>query len=309
MAFQLDNGAAQSIGSHVQALIERDMAVPDADFAARCLTHIGFHRLMAYWWPFQAGPNPNARFRSGASFDWIMTLYMFDQRFRSLLLEALSYVEISIRNQWSHQLVQKSVKGDYAHLDAGLFNPSYYSNNLQELERNYNRVRGQKGPGFQSATIWELVPTMPFGNLSKWYSSLTDRASRQSISVNYGIDETTFRSALRHLTSIRNTCAHHERIWNLTFNVKLRIPREMGGSGDTARAFNKAARGKVYNALVIIIHLMEIITPNGDWPERLCAFMESAAYRSIRHRAMGFPEGWREFAIWKRHMPQVKGVE
>ncbi len=292
----------------MKALIERGMAVPDADFAARCLTHIGFHRLMEYSWPFQTEPNPDALFRRCASFDQVMTLYTFDQRFRSLLLEALSYVEISIRNQWSRQLVQTSVKGEYAHLDDGLFNPSYYRSNLQGLERNYNRFRGQEEPDFHSASIWELAPTMSFGRLSKWYSILSDRAARHSISVNYGINEKTFHSALKHLTLIRNTCAHHKRIWNLTLNTKLRIPLEMGGSRDTARAFNKDARGKIYNALVIIIHLMEVITPNGDWPERLCAFIESTAYRSIPHRAMGFPEGWREFAIWKRHMPWESGV-
>ena len=190
------------------------MAVPDAAFATRCLAHIGYHRLMHYWSPLQTGPNPDATFQPGTSFSRVMTRYMFDQRLRSLLLEALSYVEISVRNQWSHQVAQSSGKGEFAHLDAILFDPKYYVDNLQELERDYTRVHKQGRTGFQSASIWDIVPTMSFGSLSKWYSSLADKNARQSISRNYGVDEATLKSILRHLTSVRNTCAHHEAIWD-----------------------------------------------------------------------------------------------
>ena len=65
-----------------------------------------------------------------------MTRYTFDQRLRSLLLEALSYIEISIRNQWSFHLVRRAASGEFAHLDAGLFNPKYYGVNLEDLKSN-----------------------------------------------------------------------------------------------------------------------------------------------------------------------------
>ena len=196
-----------------------------------------------------------------------------------------------------------------SHLDTGLFDPEYYSGNLQGPKRAYDQIRGSGGPDFQAARAWDLTPTMSFGNLSKWYSSLADRATRQSISNNYGLDEATLRSVLRHLTSIRNTCAHHERIWNLTVKPGLRIPRELGGSRETARSFNKNALGKVYNALVMITYLMEVITPNGDWPERLLTFREAEAYNSVPHSGMEFPTSWREFTIWQRHLTQEQESE
>ncbi len=90
------------------------MAVPDVDFAARCLTHIGYYRLVSYWLPFQSSPGTAAPFHAGTSFNRVMTRYMFDQRLRSLLLEALSYVEISVRNQWSLHVVLSSSKGEFA---------------------------------------------------------------------------------------------------------------------------------------------------------------------------------------------------
>ena len=93
------------------------MAVPDDGLATRWLTHIGYRRLSSYWWwLFQEEPSTIARFHTGTTFTDVMTRYTFDQRLRSLLLEALSYVEVSVRNHWSRQLAQTSSRGEHAHL-------------------------------------------------------------------------------------------------------------------------------------------------------------------------------------------------
>ena len=291
-----------STADQIQNLVDRGMIVPDAGFAARCLAHIGDYRLRSYWFPFQSSRERNAPFRSGISFDQVMALYMFDQRLRSLLLEALSHVEISVRNQWSHHAAQISSKADFAHLDASLFDPKYYAGNLQELERNYNQVYRQSSVGFQSASIWEVVATMSFGSLSKFYSSLTNQKVRQSISSNYGMDEAILENALKHFSQVRNICAHHERVWNRNIERGLKIPQRLGDSGYVANAFNKSIRRKIYNTLVIIVHLLDIIIPNGDWTERLLALL--AANGSVPYLSMGFPTGWREFPIWQKHLPR-----
>ena len=298
-----------STDDQIQDLVDRGMAVPDRDFAARCLTHVGYHRLVSYWRPFQVAETTDAKFHQDTRFSHVMACYMFDQRLRSLLLEALSYVEISVRNQWSQKLVLRSAKREFAHLDSALFKPKFYSSNLQELERNYNQIRTRDKRPFRDVNVWDVAPTMSFGNLSKWYASLADRSIRQSISDNYGFDEVTFRSVLRHLTSIRNTCAHHERIWNLTINPGLRIPQKLSGSEELANAFHAGAKGKIYNALVIIVHMVEIITPNGDWPERLLALKNANAYASIPETNLGFPPDWTEFPIWKKHMQNEDSAE
>ena len=76
------------------------MSVPDRAHAARCLSHIGFLRLSAYWEPLIQTGNPGSAvaFANGSSFDAVMSRYMFDHRLRSMLLEAFSYIEISIRH-------------------------------------------------------------------------------------------------------------------------------------------------------------------------------------------------------------------
>ena len=238
-----------------------------------------------------------------------MTRYTFDQRLGSLLLEALSDVEVSVRNHWSRQLAQTSSRGEHAHLDQGIFHPAHYSANLQELGRNYNRARRPRSPDFPSADIWEIVPTMPFGSLSKWYSSIADPATRRP---GRSYQATTVWTSppcavpLRYLTAVRNTCAHHERIWNMAINPGLQTPRRLGGSREDAMAFNRnpREREKTYNGIVMVTHLSEVITPTGNWPARLLAMREAQRFQSVPYHAMGFPEGWRKFAIWQRHLPR-----
>ena len=291
-----------STADQVQSLVDRGMVVPDAGLAARCLAHIGDYRLRSYWFPFQSSREGNEPFRAGTSFNQVIALYMFDQRLRSLLLEALSHVEISVRNQWSRHAAQISSKGEFAHLDAVLFDPKYYEGNLRELERNYNQVHRQNSVGFQSAIIWDVVATMSFGSLSKFYSSLTNQKVRQFISSNYGMDEAILENALKHFSQVRNNCAHHERVWNRNIERGLKIPQRLGDPGDVANAFNKSSRRKIYNTLVIIVYMLDIIIPNGDWAERLLALL--AANGSVPYLSMGFPTGWREFAIWQKHLPK-----
>lgn len=292
------------MAEQVQELIERGMDVSDRDYAGRCLTHIGFHRLASYWWSWQSSADSGSRFRQGASFDRVMTRYMFDQRLRSLLLEALSYIEIPIRNQWSFHLVRRAASGEFAHLDAGLFDPKYYGANLRQLRSNYETVLGKSRPDSRMSSIWDVALTMSFSSLSKWYSSLSDRSTRQDVANVYGIDEVVLRSVLRYLTSVRNICAHHERLWNASIEPGLRMPRRAGGSRELFLASNRDAPGKIYNGLVMVVHLLEGITPNGRWPERLVAFVESGHHRSVPIVNMGFPPNWRDFDIWRRHLPR-----
>lgn len=142
------------------------------------------------------------------------------------------------------------------------------------------------------------MPAMSFGQLSKWYSSLRNLAIRRAIARNYGVGEVILQPALHHLSKVRNICAHHDRLWDLTISSGFKIPRNLG---ETAAAFNPAAPHKIYNTLVMTAYQMGIITPNGNWTERFLVFKMADTYRHIPDADMGFPSHWRDFAIWRRH--------
>ena len=297
-----------SVADQIQFLSDQGMTFPNVPRAERTLSHVGFHRLSSYWKPLESPPvaASGPLFQGGTFFRTVLARYLFDQRLRSLLLEAFSFVEISVRTHWAYQLAHEFQYGEQAHLKATLFDPQYHGGNLKGLRRTYKQCGHQSTKDFQSRTIWDVLPSMSFGQLSKWYSSLTDRRIRQSISQVYGMDERTLVSALRHLTKVRNICAHHERLWDRRISTGLRLPKRLGNSTEAAAAFNRSVKdeGKVYNALVVTVHLMEVITPYGDWTERFVSLGKEEYFSSIPYKDMGFPSEWEDYAIWQRHQPK-----
>ena len=304
----VQQAAPISVTDQIQYLLAQGMALPNIEGAERTLNHVGFHRLSSYWKPFESPPGTGSGvlFKKGASFSEVLARYMFDQRLRSLLLEAFSYIEVSVRTNWAYQLAHSFQHGEFAHQKSMLFDQQYDKANVQELQRTCRQSGLLRANNFQSLTVWDVLPAMSFGQLSKWYSTLVDRTIRQSISQTYGMDERTLVSTLRHLTKFRNICAHHERIWNRRISTGLRIPKRIGTSIETANAFNRSDhdQGKLYNALVMTVHLMEVVTPNGDWTERFLALGEEKYFNSIPYQDMGFPSEWQEYAIWQRHLSQ-----
>ena len=291
-----------SPSDQVQNLVERGMTVSDRGIAERTLTHVGFQRLRSYWQPFESSTpsNHGNLFATGTQFRVILARYLFDQRLRSHMMEAFSFIEVSIRTQWARQLAHGFGHGDHAHQDPTLFN-RYHATNLAELQRTYEQITNRRGPNFSSQTLWDVIPAMSFGQLSKWYSNLIDRPIKQAISQTYGLDQSVLTSALQHLTAVRNICAHHERLWNVTLNAGLRIPTRLTTRPENAGAFNQQNRQKAYNAIVMTTHLMEVITPNGDWPERLLKIKEESK-SNVPEAQMGFPANWKTLDLWQKHL-------
>ena len=286
----------------VQNLVNRGMSITNQGLAERTLTHVGFQRMSEYWQPFETAYTGahGTLFAAGTNFSVILAQYLFDQRLRSHLMEAFSFIEVSIRTQWAQQLTHGFGHGDYAHQNPALFN-KYHASNLTELQRSYQNITKNKGPSFHTQTIWDVTRAMSFGQLSKWYSNLKGRAVRQAISQTYGIEQSVLSSALNHLTAVRNISAHHDRLWNTTIATVLRIPTTLTKNKENASAFNPNALNKVYNALVMTTHLMEVIAPNGDWGKRLVTLKDNSQSR-VPEALMGFPPNWKALDLWQKHL-------
>ena len=293
--------ALTSIPDQVQHLVNRGMVVDDRGVAERSLTHIGFERLSSYWTPLESTRQGRhgAQFRDRTTFMAVLGRYLFDQRLRSHMLDALSYIEISIRTDWARQLAYGH--GEQAHLDATLFN-KHHADNLKELASSYKRFTKDKGADISKVTILDVIHAMSFGQLSKWYANLSKRAIRQAIARRYGMSASILLPALQQLTEVRNICAHHDRLWDVKLNSSLKIPNTLGSDPDTPKAFNEQSLDKVYNAIVITTHLMEVITPNGNWIKRFLELCPAEPNRPVPKSNMGFPENWTDHAIWQRHL-------
>ena len=127
------------------------------------------------------------------------------------------------------------------------------------------------------------------GQLSKWYELLKFRKDRNVIAHIYGIDEKVLSPFLHHLTVIRNTCAHHSRLWNREFTVTMKIPTK---PVNLHQHFNRLADRKIYNTLVMTQHLLNVICPDHHWTQHINQLINK--YPHINCSAMGFPEKCRQ---------------
>lgn len=292
---------ATTHAQQVALLQQRGMVIDDTAAAEFYLLHLNYYRLGAYWLPFEAD-HATHHFRPGTRFDEVLNLYVFDRELRLLVLDAIERVEVSVRSQWAYQLAHRH--GPHAHLDVALaFKPHLWHGNLSKLSEEVSRSVEAFIKHLQSTyeealpPVWAVCEVMSLGLLSRWYNNLKPMPTRRAIAAAYGVDEKVLESWLRHLSLVRNTCAHHSRLWNREFTITPLLPRSKP-VGLSAQC--QVGSRKLYNALVILLHCMDVIAPQHHWRTRLKTLIAS---HDVPVVAMDFPIHWQQLPIWQDAVP------
>lgn len=286
--------------THVQQvalLQQRGMVVNDPAAVEFYLRHLNYYRLGAYWLPFEVD-HPSHVFRPGTHFEDVLNLYVFDRELRLLVLDAIERVEVSVRSQWAYQMAHRH--GPHSHLDVALaFKARHWRSNLDKLSEEVNRsdevfIKHLKTHYSEALPpTWAVCEVMSLGLLSRWYNNLKPMPTRRAIAATYGVDEKLLESWLRHLSLVRNTCAHHGRLWNREFTITPLLPRNKpGGMAVQCQAGSR----KLYNTLVILLYCMDVIAPQHHWRARLRGLVDQHA---IPLSAMDFPVDWERLPIWQ----------
>ena len=291
-------GPPTSSEEQLNRLLQRGMLIQDQDSAIWFLSNVNYYRFRGYLEPFIEKPTSNSLrpFLAGTTFDAAVERYIFDMHLRTLLMEAFSHIEVSMRTQWTYGLAYSQGGGKHAHLNPNLFG-SHYGENLATLKKEY-REHGKKlhHYDFQACPIWVISEIMSFGQLSRWYND-TDLDITKSIARHYQLNYRVVRSLLRPLTLVRNFCAHHELLWDRAIASPFKLPTQMGAFPAPRTFFNETETGKLYNTLVIIAYLTQAITAKTDWSRSLLALLNQ--FPNIPKDRMGFISDWQGLAIWQ----------
>lgn len=158
---------------------------------------------------------------------------------------------------------------------------------------NYYRLTGYWLPFEADHDTHQLTPGTTFDSVLNLY--LFDREFRlPALAKTYQMDQGMLKQFARHLTYVRNLCAHQSRVWNRKLTVTMPLPRTkptgLKDNMGTTRPRN------IYNTLVMLVHLLSVISPGNYWTERLIALLEK---HQIETSKMGFPADWRELPIWR----------
>ena len=296
---------ALTIPQQIAQLRTRGMAIGDIPFAEHYLGQINYYRLSAYWLPFESNHGTHA-FQTGTSFEQVLDLYIFDRELRLLVLDAIERIEIAIRTQLAYQLGHRY--GTHPHLNAALFkqtNPAKpwvwdHTKSVSQLEKDANDSKETFIKHLLARyaeplpPIWAAVEIMTLGQLSKWYANLQSGADRNLVAHGYDCDEINLTSFLHHLSTVRNLCAHHSRLWNREFIFTFKLPRQRPRA--LLSSFNAQQPRRIHNTLVMLVYLMNQIAPGHHWRQRLTDMLNR---HHIDPARMGFPIDWDARTIWR----------
>jgi len=294
---------ALTIDQQIAHLRAKGMTVQDEDRARYWLRHVSYYRLSAYWLYFEHPKDtPGPRFKPGVTFDNVTALYDFDRILRRLVMRGTEHVEVALRGSWAYQMGQL---GDgHSYLDSGLYA------DRKEFHKNLAKLAGEVGWSretyikhyrdcYDSPALppgWMVAEMMSFGQLSKWFSNLSDRALRTRISEPLGLPETVLVPLIRHVTDVRNICAHHGRLWNRGFLQPPKLAQKPQDLMQTLDQGATQAPAKLYNGLTMIAHVVRTVAPDSSWIGDLANHLKSHPTNDLG--AMGFPVDWVQRPLW-----------
>jgi abortive infection bacteriophage resistance protein len=211
-------------------LESRGLVIADRPAVENFLAHVNYYRLSGYCLAFEASRH---RFFPGTTFEAVRASYEFDVAIRDLLNEALEVVEVDLRTATAYHFGQ--AYGAYGHTLATSFFRHFRhadwitrvrdeANRSQELfvlhfQRTYTR--------FPDLPVWVGTEVMSFGMLSRMLSGLL-HSDLAEIVRRYGIKAATLKTWSHHLSYVRNSCAHHARVWNRVWSIKPDLPPMTG---------------------------------------------------------------------------------
>lgn len=310
---------------HLAKLKNRGLNIPDEARARRFLANISYFRLSAYTRPFYV-PNETAHhFLPNIGFDDVHMLYVFDRELRLLLTDAIERLEVALRAQLTNTLGEHY--GAHGYLAPGIFDSRYNHTWLidkltveaqaREVETFMAHYREKYTAAPTQPPIWMAMELLTFKAISNLFANLRDEQDTKRISQHFGWPHKVLTSWFRSLSDLRNLCAHHMRVWNREFGSRPVMPKKTpknwpqvpdaipsGAHKDATQTVNPQRR--LYLQLVVIETLMQVVSPESRWAERLVQLLD--AHPQVSRPHMGFPHRWESEAIWRDAVQTVRGV-
>lgn len=287
-----------------------DLSTPELkSFAKKTLQHDGYFNVInGYNKLFLITRTPEEQYKPGTTVNEIYALFLFDKKLRNIIFKYLLSVERNIKN-----LLANSFSQSYGHENYMLYN----NFDTQKRDANKNITAVISDFQYQIASrssdpvishylkkygyipLWVLNNILTFGQISKFYSVLKQH-DRQVVSKIFHIQDNQLESILYYLSSVRNFCAHGNRLYCyrtkrplIDFNAhsQLKIPQTDGVEFDYGKR-------DFFGVLIALYYVL----PTGEYKKLIKEiyrlFSNTRTKLSVITeedilREMGFPLDWR----------------
>ena len=282
-------------------LKQRGLQVTDEQEALQTLSVVSYFRIACYFRPLEINKQTH-EFRQGASWDQTMVLYKFDTSLRDMVFGAIRQIEVALRSRVNYYFSRNHTPFWFTQVDMAT-NGHLFAEHLSCVDRELHRSKEEfikehferyDKPSFPPA--WKTLETVSFGTLSKLYQNFFDKTDKKAVAEDFGLPQHEFLiSWMESLTSLRNFCAHHSRIWNRRYALKPKVPKTLS-SHKWLKNF-AFPPDKIYPQLCCIAYLLNAIDAQNTFTKDVKQLLQKNPL--VDATAMGFPKGWDKEPLWK----------
>lgn len=325
---------AIDVPAQLELLKLRGLIIQNEARAERFLQAVSFFRLSPYMRPFQQPEDIDHRFREGSQFGQLTRLYDFDRRLRLLTMDAIERVEIASRCVISNHM--GPTHGSHWYTNPLLFHPTFDHQRLlttlcgkqdtatREYMRECDRIDRSHASDARKALLkrqrskesyarhypatyahptlmpgWAMLEELTLGDLSHLYKGSARDADKKAVAKRLLLPAPLMQSWLHTLTTIRNMCAHHSRMWNRQLGVRPELPRKATFAWP-GHLLEPGPHSRMFAVLCMLNHLMRQVSPQTPWGHSLHVLIRE--FPEVSLKAMGFPQDWYLDPFW--HAPE-----
>lgn len=292
----------KSFDEQADLLLARDLEADRPQLIQR-LRATSYFRLTGYLHPFREAGGDS--YRPGTTLDSVWKICVFDQRLRTLVLDAIEAIEVHVRTQLAYRFSHRH--GAFAYTDDRCFPnlaPDQFTLWQRKLDDQVERSQRSReefvthffrkyGDEHRRLPIWMLVELMDFGATLTFFRGVSDDIKKE-IAAEIGQPDRVVMSWLLALNTVRNRCAHHLRLYNWELGTPVLVPQP-----------NKFpvwhAPRLPNNKIAVILTLCRVwlnhLSPTNGWSKRVRALFAEFPEQPIN--PMGFVAGWQEQPLWK----------
>ncbi len=310
----------KTIDEQIDLLRSRGLDLNDAE-ARQWLGSVGYYRLSGYWYPYREVDSTNGQrmdqFVPEAKMEDVVRLYEFDRKLRTLIHDGVERIEVALRSRVANAIGRD---GSLSYQDSSGFRPTFDHQGWLKTARRRVERAGKHNAAINhynerydgQLPIWVLMEVLDFSDVSKLYDGLPakaqwDVAEQFGVSIDLGrLSGNQRQKAKRshplarwfeHLTVLRNTCAHHARVWNRSFvpagTTALRTI-------DSLRSLPEGQSERIYGAMLVMACLLQTTSPGTTWALKVRSLVDDS-FDGISGRStdeMGFFEHWQDEQLW-----------
>lgn len=289
--------------TQIGILKSRGLTIKNKKFAKQIIRRVNYYNLInGYKDPFLQAGTVYEKYISGSTINEIYALYEFDRKLRIITLEYILKIEKEIKSLISYSFSKSYGHKNYLKLEN--FDStgtkkydcvcSLLSHLYKTISRNINNDLSITHyiSGKNYVPLWVLMNSLSFGETSKFYTNMHQK-ERDNVAKHFkwGVRENELGNCLAFLTTIRNHCAHDERLYSYLSTTNL-----------SNNKYFKYFRTTATNNYFAVMITFKLLMSDMDYKEyhqnleliinELSSQLKSIPLKKIR-RIMGLPTNWR----------------